>query len=288
MTLYIVNPNAGGGRCGRQVDHVLARLKERGLKFHVVWTKRPGHATQLARAAYRQGERRFVAVGGDGTAFEVVNGIMPAPDRATLGFLPLGTGNSFLRDFTERGVDHCVDTLAAGQTRACDLIRIHHDDGILYSINLVCLGFPADVASVTNRRFKFLGRFGYVLGVLAKLARLPRPVIAYDGHRERCLYVTFANSKYTGGTMMIAPRADPSDGLIELVHVRPMGRLRLLRVFPRIFKGTFLELPEVERRGVKRVGFDLDGAMDVMIDGEVFTLRCTALECVPHALDVIV
>src|ERR1700751_4385458 len=100
----IVNPAAGGGKSARLAGPALARLREKGLRIDVIASTGPGHAVELAREAYEQGYRRFLAVGGDGTAHELINGVFalqPGVPRIELGFLPLGTGNSFLRDFTK-------------------------------------------------------------------------------------------------------------------------------------------------------------------------------------------
>jgi diacylglycerol kinase family enzyme len=238
-------------------------------------------------------------VGGDGTAHEVLNGVLPEAEkggpggRVALGFQPLGTGNSFLRDFSDEGLEHATACLIEGRTRPCDVLRLAHADGVLYSINLVCLGFPADVAKVTNRFFKPLGPFGYVLGVLGCLARLPRrtfPMRA-DGaaawERERCLFHTFSNSRYTGGRMMIAPQADTGDGLLEHVRMGPMGRLALLANLPRLFDGSYAAHRLAARRALRRVDFELDEPADVMIDGEVAErLSCRSLEVLPGAVEV--
>ncbi len=101
--LAVVNPAAGGGRCRKLVGPALDRLRAGGIDLAVVETSAPGQATVLVRDAYAQGYRKFIAVGGDGTSYEVVNGLFPsAGGAATLAFLPLGTGNSFLRDFSDR------------------------------------------------------------------------------------------------------------------------------------------------------------------------------------------
>src|SRR3979490_2726477 len=102
----IVNPAAGGGRSAKLGGAAFALLLEKGLKVDVIASTGPGHTVQLAREAYGQGYRRFLAVGGDGTAHEILNGVFAgrtAVQRVALGFLPLGTGNSFLRDFTKDG-----------------------------------------------------------------------------------------------------------------------------------------------------------------------------------------
>src|SRR5271154_5956450 len=102
--IAIVNPAAGGGRAAGLAGPKLAELRRQGLSIDVIASSSPGHAAQLAREGYAQGDRRFLAVGGDGTAHEVINGIFsegPPPRRVVLGFLPFGSGNSFLRDFTK-------------------------------------------------------------------------------------------------------------------------------------------------------------------------------------------
>src|ERR1700733_2220296 len=122
----IVNPAAGGGRCGDLASATLERVREIGVELEVAYTKGAGDGTTLAREAYAQGHRRFLVAGGDGTSFEVINGLFPEAlerGRPTLAFLPLGTGNSFLRDFGTEGVEHTIASLKNGSHRACDIIR---------------------------------------------------------------------------------------------------------------------------------------------------------------------
>ena len=294
--LAIVNPAAGGGRSRKLLGPALERLQAGGVAVEVAETHGAGDATQIARQAYGQGRRRFIAVGGDGTSYEVVNGLFPeasAGERPTLGFLPLGTGNSFLRDFSDRGVEHAIEALIAGRTQSCDVLRLRHRAGVLHYINLLSVGFPADVAMLRARRFTGQGELGYFISIflgLARLQRRPFPVRA-DGQaefdRRRCLFLTFNNSKFTGGTMMIAPKAEVNDGLIEYVRWGAIGRLGLVRNLPKLYDGTHIEHPLAERQALRRVEFDLDAPVDVMIDGEVLTLHCEELDVLPAALDVV-
>lgn len=295
--LALVNPAAGGGRCGRLAGPALEKLRAAGLEIEVRECQRPGHATELTREADGDGCRRFLAVGGDGTAFEIVNGLFPrdaAAPRPLLGFLPLGTGNSFLRDFSNQGAEHAARALLAGTTRPCDVIRLIHAGGTLYYINLLSMGFAADVAALTNRRFKGWGELGYLLGVLTCLLRLDRRAFplrldaATELDSRRCLFLSFNNSKFTGGKMMIAPQADSHDGLIEFVRWGPIGRLGLLWNLRRLYDGSHLNHRLASRRGVRRVDFELPGPETVMVDGEVLTLTCQSLEVLPGALDVLV
>jgi diacylglycerol kinase (ATP) len=295
--LAIVNPAAGGGRCGQLAPAALQNLAESGIEIEVARTTRAGEATEIARAAYARGIRRFLAVGGDGTSHEIVNGLFPEAantptERPTLGFLPLGTGNSFLRDFSTEGLAYSLKAIREGKRCACDVIRLRHAEGDIYFLNLFSLGFPADVAETTNRRFKGLGEIGYILGVFSRLMGLMYSAFPYrlDGHgdwdRRPCLFLAFTNSKFTGGKMMIAPKADASDGLIECVRWAPVGRLQLLWNFPGLFSGAHIDHAFASRAGARRVEFALDGPVNVMIDGESLKLKCEALEVVPGALDV--
>jgi YegS/Rv2252/BmrU family lipid kinase len=313
--LAIINPAAGGGRCGQRVSAALDRLRADGIKLETAETWAASEATQIARDAFRNGYRKFLAVGGDGTSFEIVNGIFPdalaskdalaastdAPRTTTptLGFLPLGTGNSFLRDFEDLavgkgGLEHAIEALTARRSRPCDVFRLTHTQGVIYYTNLLSMGFAADVAMLRHRRFQALGQFGYLLSIflcLARLDRRPFP-LRFDDQRDfdgrPCLFLTFNNSKFTGGTMMIAPDAETDDGLIEYVRWGPISRLGLIRNLSTLYDGTHTNHPLAERHAVRRVEFQLDAPVDIMVDGEVLTLQCQSIDVLPSALRVVV
>jgi diacylglycerol kinase (ATP) len=184
----------------------------------------------------------------------------------TLGFLPLGTGNSFLRDFVDGtqnndGLEYAVRALEERRSRACDVLRLVHKDGEIYYTNLLSVGFAADVATLRHRRFQRLGQFGYLLSIflcLARLDRRPFPVRTdsqQEFDRRSCLFLTFNNSKFTGGTMMIAPDALTDDGLIEYVRWGPIGRLGLICNLATLYDGTHTRHPLAERQAVRRVEF---------------------------------
>jgi YegS/Rv2252/BmrU family lipid kinase len=291
-----VNPAAGGGKTRKLLGPALERLRAGGVNVETAETSSAGQATSIAREAYRRGVRNFIAVGGDGTSYEIVNGLFPeaaADGPPTLGFLPLGTGNSFLRDFSDRGVEHAIESLLADRMRACDVLRMRHRSGTIYYINLLSMGFSADVATLRARRFSDWGELGYFTSIFLTLTRFnrrPFPVRVEgqdDFDDRRCLFVTFNNSKFTGGTMMIAPKAEVNDGLIEYVRWGPIGRLGLIHNLPGLYDGTHIEHPLAERNGVAKVEFKLDSPVDVMVDGEVLSLHCEELDVLPGALNVV-
>jgi YegS/Rv2252/BmrU family lipid kinase len=308
--LAIINPAAGGGRCRTLVGPALARLRSAGIEIETAETSAAGQAAQIARDAYWRGIRKFIAVGGDGTSFEIVNGLFPQNssqasvngDNAqtpTLGFLPLGTGNSFLRDFcdpkaNDRGLEYAMQAIEERRSRSCDVLRLTHTGGELYFINLLSVGFAADVAMLRHRRFLRMGHAGYLLAILVSLGRLKRRPfpVRLDGRGEfdsrRCLFLTFNNSKYTGGTMMIAPDAVTDDGLIEYVRWGPIGRLGLIRNLPTLYDGTHTKHALAERHAARQIEFQLDEPVDLMVDGEVYTLQCERMDVLPAALKVMV
>lgn len=295
--LAIVNPAAGGGRCRKLLGPALDRLRAAGLDIVVQETNGPTQATAIAREAYAQGRRRFLAVGGDGTAYEIVNGLFPqaqAGEPPVLGFLPLGTGNSFLRDFGHQDIEAAVQALIAGRTQPSDVIRLKHQQGTVYYINLLSVGFAADVNFMRARRFNRYGQLGYLLSIFTCLARLDRRPfpLSVEGEEKlddrRCLFLSFNNSKFTGGTMMIAPNAEVNDGLIEYVRWGPIGRLGLIRNLHTLYDGTHVNHALASRRAVRQIDFRLDGPVPVMIDGEAFTFHCERLDVLPSALTVVV
>ena len=294
--LAIINPAAGGSRSRKLLGPALECLRAAGLEVEVQETSASGHAADLARAAWQEGHRKFISVGGDGTSYEIVNGLFPLADgeQPTLGFLPLGTGNSFLRDFSDQGVEYAMQSLVTGRSRKCDVLRLRHKHGVLHYINILSIGFSADVATLRMRCFSGWGEVGYQASIficLTRFRRRPFPLSA-DGEpqidRRPCLFLTFNNSKYTGGTMMIAPTAETDDGLIEYVRWGPIGRIGLIRNLPGLYDGTHIQHPLAEVRKVKRIDFHLDAPVDVMIDGEVVTLHCQTLDVLPGALNVVV
>jgi len=295
--LAVVNPAAGNGRCGKLAPRLLERMRALGIGLEVAETERPGEATAIARAAYQRGYRNFLAVGGDGTAFEIVNGIFPEGEtqgRATLGILPLGTGNSFLRDFTKRGVEHTLKALREKRRRLCDVIRVRHATGDIYFINMLNLGFAAEAGEVANRQFKRWGHVGYVFGVFARLAQLEHAAFPHrlqgagEWDRRACLFLAFANTKFTGGNMMIAPNEDIADGRIEYVRWSPIGRMRLLWLFRKLFTGSHIRHRLASRAAVTKITLDLEKPVNVIIDGEVMKLQIRSVDILPSALDVIV
>ncbi len=289
----IVNRSAGGGRCAKAAPETLDALERRGLSLEVAFTDGPKHATELARAAASSGCRRFLSVGGDGTAAEVVNGLVASgvARECELAMLPLGTGNSFLRDFGITDLRVAADTITRGESTAIDVLRLTHESGVIHFINTMGTGFVAHAGELTNEHFKFLGAAGYVAAVLVCVMRLryEENTLRYAGVTDeaRTVLSSFSNSQYTGGSMRMAPDAQVADGLLDVVRAGPLRRAALVAAFARIFSGTHTDLDQVWTQQVDRVEFVNPSFQAVLIDGDLHHLTPLAIDVLPSAIQLI-
>lgn len=289
----IVNPTAGGGRCGALADGVAQRLAEAGRPVEVLRTRGPAHASDLARQVWAAGHRTLLCAGGDGTTFEVVDGLFPleGDEVPTLGILPLGTGNSFLKDFDLDDADKAIAAVVQGTTRPVDIVRATTTDRVFHYVNLLSVGFTSAVGETMNRRFKRLGPAGYAVATVVETVRLkarPFPHRLDGGDLDTAAYdfLSFSNSRCTGGDMQMAPAADVADGRVDVVRIGDLGRIGLLTAFPKIYAGTHLELPKNSHATAARVDFELAGPEALMVDGEVFEGQLLSLEVQPSAMQV--
>lgn len=289
----IVNPAAGGGRTRHQAPGALAGLERQGVSLEVAFTEEPKDATELAHRAAANGHRRFLSVGGDGTASEVVNGLVEAgvAEECKLAMLPLGTGNSFLRDFGITSPEAACEAIVRGHSRAIDVLRVTHDEGQIHFINTMGTGFVARAGELTNARFKPLGAAGYVAAVLICIARLKYEdnTLRYGGTLDdaETVLTSFSNSQYTGGAMWMAPDADVTDGLLDIVRAGRLRRGELTAAFAQIFKGTHTKHEKVWTRQVDRVEFVRPTHQAVLIDGDLFHLTPLTIDVLPAALHLI-
>ncbi len=300
--LAISNPAAGGGSGKKRARKVLDALARGGKAPELVETTHAGHAIELAAEAARANVGTVIAIGGDGTTFEVANGLLREAatrerggntgDPIRIGVIPVGTGNSFVRDFGLTTTELAVEAVLRGHTRPADAVRVVHAQGTSYYVNLLSIGFTAEVGALTNRRFKALGATGYAVSVLVEVSRLKPQTFTYglDGAEtfdREGIFVSFSNTRCTGGSMQMAPKADVSDGAIDVIHVGDLGRGRLLSAFPRIYKGTHLALEDVSHTIARNVVFGARRPQAVMVDGEVVEWELHELNVMRHALQVV-
>ena len=298
-TLLIVNPAAGHGRAKKVHRHLEARLSDAFPGLVTRFTERPGHAIELGRQAVAEGFDLVLCLGGDGTTFEVVNGFYaggrPAK-RPELGLLPAGTGDSFIRDFGTTTPEDALANILAGRRHVTDLVEFEFDNGgrteRMFSLNIIGVGLIADILKLTNDKLKPLGSFGYSLAVLLRLAKgmKNRIVLEIDGERReiRNSALVVSNSKYTGGKMMIAPKADVADGKADLVIFREVNRREILAIFSKVFSGNHEAHPKVEMIQAASMTIVGEPPLMLMADGELLGLTPLRLKVLPAELTILV
>jgi YegS/Rv2252/BmrU family lipid kinase len=270
--LMVHNPTAGGGRAGRLVPAVLARLRDGGVEVEQHRTR----SLEDGRVAAGEAAAAFdavVAVGGDGTVGACAAGLADAGPgaRAALGVVPIGGGNDAARSF---GLPADDPLAAAGllprlQRRPADLATVA---GRAY-LNVAGAGFDSEVNRVANQRLGWVkGRPRYVGAVLAELVVCRRASfeLVLDGQasRPRGWLVAVANGPSYGGGMRVAPAASLQDGLLDVVVVHDIGKLEFLKTFPKVFSGRHVEHPAVSVHRAGRVELDADRPLAVYADGE--------------------
>jgi len=271
----IVNPHAGKKRGGEIAAHVAALLEVGGVETERLVSEHVGGTRELAEDIDPLQWDGVLAVGGDGTLFEVVNGLLKGADSIPIpvGQVPVGTGNSFLRDVEIASAEDIVSRILGGRVRDIDLGHFTSDAGSFYFANLLGAGFVSNVAHRAGK-YKALGSLSYLLGVVEEVIGLKSTLtrIDIDGRRfERdAIFVEVCNSRYTGGSMMMAPSARIDDGLLDVVILNRVTRRRLLRLLPTIFSGTHVDAPEIEVFSGRDISVESDVPLALTPDGETF------------------
>ncbi|WP_319406418.1 diacylglycerol kinase family lipid kinase [uncultured Desulfosarcina sp.] len=277
MTIALIaNPSAGGRKGSRAIPKVENHLRRHGIEYRIFITQYHAHAMDIARKLTLGKYDGVVSLGGDGTNFHLLNGLMKYHDPATLpplGIIPVGSGNSFARDLGIYTTADGIRALIMGETRPVDVCSFTQDGQPWYFVNLAGFGFVTDVAQ-TAHQFKRFGDFSYVIGVFHRMLglRFHRMQLELDGRRidgENC-FVEFCNSRHTGGKMLMAPEAKIDDGWFDVVVVGPMSRRSLMATFPKIFKGTHGQNPAVRFYRAKTASVKTDLPKTLLPDGELF------------------
>ena len=290
-TVVIVNPSSAGGRTGRNWQKLAGVLREHYGVFEDCFTETSGDGTRLTREALLEGAGTVIAVGGDGSIHDVVNGFFPGPSGdertedihairsdATLGVIPLGTGGDFIRSIgVPRDPIAAVRALATSTARAIDIGRVRYLDhagrlGTRYFMNVASFGIAGLVDKYVNRTKKSLpGTLAFALATLrAGVMYSNSPVrVRIDGGEWLTgpIYnVSLANGRYFGGGMKVAPEALLDDGLLELVRFGDMGLSDILLHGKDLYSGKHLDLKEVSGSRVHSVEAESVDGREVLLD----------------------
>ncbi|OGO44665.1 MAG: hypothetical protein A2W37_07840 [Chloroflexi bacterium RBG_16_63_12] len=300
-TLLIFNPMADRGRSGQQASDLRAMVDEMG---GADWqgTEYPAHATEIAAQAALQGYQTIVALGGDGTVHEIVNGLMKieAAHRPRLGIVPMGSGNDFAGGAgIQMNQQEAMRRVFTGTPKPVDVARIQDGTGRTeYFDNTLGIGFDAAI-NIRSRSIQSLqGFMMYLTATLLTIARdfaAPHMKVTYDGGTldEPLMMITVGNGPREGGGFLTTPESKMDDGLLDFVYIRPVSKVRMLQLVPKVMNGTHVKEKEVKIAQTTKLVVDADRALPIHADGELFApyeadVRHVEITLVPGAIQVIV
>ena len=289
----LTNPMSGHGNAPHAAEKAVARFQHLGIDVVEIVGRDAAHARQLVDEALALGTDALVVVGGDGVIRLALQAL--ARNDVPLGIVPAGTGNDHAREYGIPVGDPAaaVDVIAAGYTETVDLGLIRGDDGSqTWFGTIAATGFDSLVSDRVNRMSWPHGRMRYNLAILAELSKLrllPFRLVL-DGQREVRTELTLAAFGITrsyGGGMRICPDADHGDGLLDVTMVASASRLKLMRLFPTVFKGTHIDLDEVSTDRAHTVRVESAG-INAYADGDYVCPLPAEISAVPGALRILV
>lgn len=301
----IANPTAGSGSAARRLPHILREIERAGALADSAETRGPRDAARLVREAHAEGVDCVALVGGDGTLNDAAQAFLDADGQPVpgpvLALIPSGTGGDFRKTFgLGEGVEEAVARLMSSPPRPLDLgvLELTANDGRRITrafLNITSFGIGGLTDRIVNASPKWLGgRASFLLGTLRALAVYQNAPVAITIDDEPFLEgpvfnVALANGRYFGGGMKIAPDADPADGLLDVVALRDLSRLRSMTIGPRVYQGTHVAQPDVTvGRGATVIAESLVAGAEVLIDmdGETPGRLPLAARVVPSALKI--
>lgn len=298
--LAIVNPASGGAHAARRWPRAAKALAGSGVNFETVQTTTSGEGRVIAESAVRAGRRRLLVAGGDGSVNDVLNGVMRADDHpsdpVTLALVPLGTGNDWARSLDlPREAAGVARIIAAEDTFLHDVGQLDFAttaagaEAKHWFINVAGAGFDSHV--IERLPVHVTSPFAYLRGALAELQRYrpPRFRITTDDDMldERLLLAFVANGRYCGNRMLIAPQARLDDGRLDVIAIRNVGLLTVLRKLPKLYRGTLQGDPVVWQTDSARLRIEVDGDVAVQADGQLAGRTPVTISVLPRRVRVV-
>ena len=294
VSLFI-NPAAGRGRTGRRMSRIMDILVEASVAFELYASRSEGDLEEQVWTNVQSGADRIIVAGGDGSIHEAVNGIMRAERSARLGVIPTGTGNDFAKACTipldwEHATRLLADRLSVDATsRRIDIGRMNDR----YFANGAGIGFDAKVTQVARSYRWRVGDLVYLLAIFRCMLdgiATPDMTIVSDELQWSgpVTLANISNGAWVGGMFHIAPMADNSDGMLELLIAGPVSRLRMTSLLPKLIRGKHMSEPEISHVSSRRIRIDASAPVPSHLDGEVQSLATSFdIAVLPEALDLL-
>ncbi len=290
-TKFIINPDSSRGKVKKKIEQIKKYIKELNIDSSIDFTQKSKHAKELAKRAVTENFEIVVAVGGDGTVHEVINGIYGT--NSSLGIIPIGAGNdlSTCLGIPQKDIKKAIEIINIRKTKKIDLGKINGE----YFAGVAGTGFDTmvvDFAFKHRNLLKLLGSLFYIYGVYNVLIRFKHiffKLITKDNTIEKkAMTIAVGNSWMYGGGMKVVPDAKLDDGLFDVCIVEEISKLEFLKVFPRVFSGTHITHPAVKIFRTDFLRIESNKKISVQADGEIIKSLPANFELIPKALSVIV
>ncbi|MBO5714285.1 MAG: diacylglycerol kinase family lipid kinase, partial [Clostridia bacterium] len=282
MLDFIVNPSAGGhsgAKIKKALNLIKERLKERDVDYVIHFTDKPHHATQLTASLIKGGATDIIAVGGDGTLHEVINGFDNF-ENVNMGIIPCGTGNDFA---TAIGLPldpiKAVDLIINGKPQYTDFMQMKGVRGL----NIIGTGIDVDVLK-RYQSLKKKTKFKYTMCLIKTLFNFEYSDFEVEINGVKNSYRSFiaciANGNMYGGGIPVCPIADPTDNDLDFVAVKEISKLGLIGAFLKLKKGKILTFPQTHHEKMKSIKITTDKPVTINVDGELY-------DNIPFEVDIV-
>jgi len=296
MKIFYLNNPASGNKNGTKYYPLINKEFDRqNIEHESVQTEYAGHGIEIIKNLDFEKYDGIAAAGGDGTLFEVINGYFAnkSARRIPIGTIPIGRGNAFARDLDlvpERWTES-ISAISSGKTKKVDAGTFTTGESKYYFINILGFGFVTDIAS-TAFKLRMLGDLSYVFGVFYRTAGLQsyNLKMEVDGkliEREN-VFVEISNTRYTGKDFLMAPSAKLDDGLLDVTLLNKLSRVKVLLCLPKIFKGTHIQMKEVETFKAGHLKIETGSPKLLTPDGQLMGSTPIVVECIPRAIEVFI
>ncbi len=301
--MLIINPKAGNGKGKREWENISKIMSMEKIPFDYIFSTHPYHAIEIVKENVKEGYRKFVAVGGDGTLHDVVNGIMRENEEiikeSCVAVIPVGNGNDWCRTY-QIPFDYAsaIQVLKKENCISQDLVQVHFmEEGkrkSRYIINMAGIGYDATVCQkvIQQKEKGKSGQTRYLINLFSSLMsyKSMSASVEIDGEKTEGELFTMnvGVCQYNGGGMRQLPKAIPDDGFLDVMITRKISKSKIIRKIKMLFDGSFIELPEVMIYKAKNVKVNSKNILPIEIDGEIMGEKPYEFSVIPKAINIII
>ena len=291
--VIIINPNSGKKKATNIFNSIKPILKMNKITFDSFETNHKNHAIYIIKKLDLKKYDAIFMLGGDGTFHEIVTGLMirKKKEKVPIGVIPTGSGNSFLYEFNNIDPIHMLKKILHFKKRSVDVIKVKTPNDIIYSINLVGWGLVTDIG-INAEKFRWLGPSRYTIVSLAEIIKKKNReatlLVNDKKYTSKFTFIIACNTKFVGKGMLMAPKASTSDGLLDLIVIKGnLSRFFQFKTFPKFFKGTHIEDPNVDYYQVPKFSILTKNRDPLNIDGELKGNTSIEAEVLNNAIEVL-